>query len=212
MYTQMKQMRILFFDTETSGLPHVRKAPIELVENWPRIVQIAWQVLDFTKEDSPQLVKQVSYILRPDYDTWDAKSESIHGISRERAETEGKIGKDVLREWVEDSRDSVVVAHNLAFDKPVLLAECIRSGFGKDCWPVREYCTMANSTSLLKLPSKYPKPHDPYKYPTLKELVTFLFGSSENIAFHTAGGDVECLVRCFRELLRRRVVCLDTLR
>jgi len=32
----------LFFDTETTGLPKNWKAPIEDLNNWPRLVQLAW--------------------------------------------------------------------------------------------------------------------------------------------------------------------------
>ena len=33
---------ILFFDTETTGLPKSMKAPVEDIDNWPRMVQLAW--------------------------------------------------------------------------------------------------------------------------------------------------------------------------
>lgn len=206
-------MRILFFDTETNGLPHVRKAPVRLVENWPRIVQIAWQIVDITETSCfPQPI--LSHILRQDpTSTWDAGSERIHGISKERTETEGRLGKDVCAEFVEDALHAdVIVAHNLEFDKPVVLAECIRNGLGVDWWPTKEFCTMKHTTPLLKLPTKYSKPHDPYKYPSLKEMAHYLFGTTESFAFHTAGGDVECVVKCFLELLRRRVLDLESLR
>jgi len=36
----------LIYDTETTGLPIRNNAPIEDLENWPRIVQIAWQLHD----------------------------------------------------------------------------------------------------------------------------------------------------------------------
>jgi hypothetical protein len=36
----------LFFDTETSGLPRTHKAPVSDLDNWPRIVQIAWLLID----------------------------------------------------------------------------------------------------------------------------------------------------------------------
>ena len=92
-------MHILFFDTETNGLPHVRRAPVELVENWPNIVQIAWQVLDMSGE-KPHVLKRVSYIIKPSEERqWDAKSESIHGITKDRALAEGFAGKDVFGEF-----------------------------------------------------------------------------------------------------------------
>ncbi len=36
----------LFFDTETTGLPRNYKAPVSDSNNWPRMVQIAWRLMD----------------------------------------------------------------------------------------------------------------------------------------------------------------------
>ncbi len=36
----------LFFDTETTGIPKNRKAPISDSTNWPRLVQLAWLITD----------------------------------------------------------------------------------------------------------------------------------------------------------------------
>jgi DNA polymerase-3 subunit alpha len=37
----------LIFDTETTGIPRNKTAPLTDFENWPRLVQIAWQLHDF---------------------------------------------------------------------------------------------------------------------------------------------------------------------
>ena len=37
---------VLIFDTETSDLPRRWDLPASRVENWPRLVQIAWIVCD----------------------------------------------------------------------------------------------------------------------------------------------------------------------
>ena len=34
----------LIFDTETTGLPRNWNAPISDTDNWPRCIQIAWQL------------------------------------------------------------------------------------------------------------------------------------------------------------------------
>ena len=34
----------LIFDTETTGFPRNKKAPLTDFDNWPRMVQIAWQL------------------------------------------------------------------------------------------------------------------------------------------------------------------------
>ena len=36
----------LIFDTETTGFPIDFQAPISQSDNWPRVVQLAWQVHD----------------------------------------------------------------------------------------------------------------------------------------------------------------------
>jgi DNA polymerase III subunit epsilon len=36
----------LFFDTETTGLPRSWKAPITDLNNWPRLVQLAYLLYD----------------------------------------------------------------------------------------------------------------------------------------------------------------------
>ena len=52
----------LIFDTETTGLPKNWRAPISDTENWPRCVQLAWQVHD----EIGNLIESKSYIIKPD--------------------------------------------------------------------------------------------------------------------------------------------------
>ncbi len=39
-------MRILVFDTETTGLPIKRNGSIDDSSNWPFIIQISWVIYD----------------------------------------------------------------------------------------------------------------------------------------------------------------------
>ena len=48
----------LFFDTETTGLPY---SSTSNYENWPRIIQIAWLLID---EDG-DIKSKNSYIIKP---------------------------------------------------------------------------------------------------------------------------------------------------
>ncbi len=52
----------LFFDTETTGLPRTYRASIKDLENWPRVVQIAW----LTYSKSGQLLSENDYIVKPE--------------------------------------------------------------------------------------------------------------------------------------------------
>ena len=91
-------MKLLFFDTETNGLPLKRNASFKLVENWPRIIQSAWQVWDVSGD--PQMCNVTESIIQPDIElVWDAGSAAIHGISKERALREGLPGSQVFADF-----------------------------------------------------------------------------------------------------------------
>ena len=52
----------LVFDTETTGLPKKWNAPLSDSENWPRCVQLAWQLHD----SKGILISSHSYLIKPD--------------------------------------------------------------------------------------------------------------------------------------------------
>lgn len=207
---QGKIMRVLFFDTETNGLPLSKYGLGTDTKNWPLVVQLAWEIWEMSEGQQPVQVSKASHILQPPSDVvWNNESAAIHGITKERAIAEGVPGKVAFEEFSRNAGQcSVIVAHNLAFDKPVIKAEFYRLNASEtfSWWPPYEYCTMENTTHMCKLPRKYPTPHDPYKYPRLNELYTHLYGTVPDFEFHSASGDVECLVECFHELLRRKVL------
>jgi len=208
-------MHVLFFDTETNGLPpRDRNCLSSDVDKWPHIVQIAWQVWDFAED--PVLINAYVAILKPEPNlVWNEGSQKIHGISREKALTEGLPGNEVFAEFTAAAGTAdIIIAHNLAFDKPVVMAAYYRINSGEkfSWWPSQNYCTMDNTKALCKLPSKFARPSDPYKWPSLGELYKFLFGTTSELSLHSADADVECLVTCFRELVRREVVPLETWR
>ena len=51
----------LIYDTETTGLPRDWNAPITDSDNWPRCVQIAWQLHD----ELGELVEVKNFIIKP---------------------------------------------------------------------------------------------------------------------------------------------------
>ena len=204
-------MRILFFDTETNGLPRQKNSTV--ATDWPPVVQLAWQVWD-AAADPPVCISNISHIVKPDPSlVWDLGSQVFHTISKERALSEGAEPDKVFaafRTALESS--TVVVAHNIAFDKPVLSMEAIRRGYPPLSWSAQECCTMMASREFCRLPSMYSRPSDPYKYPKLSELHAILFGNNSGIVFHDAAADVDCTVRCFFRLVELAVIPLDALR
>lgn len=211
-------MRILFFDTETNGLPpRDRSALISDVEKWPHIVQLAWQFWDFTNPDAVCLEKRCEIIKPPETLEWNEVSAGIHGISKAKALEVGVPASELFAAFVAvASTANVIVAHNLAFDRSILKAAMVRENPSASFlwWPSHDYCTMDSTKAMCKLPSKskFPKASDPYKWPTLGELHSFLFGNNDGFKLHSADGDVNCMVKCFQELVKRRHVPIDTWR
>ncbi|MFQ6539735.1 MULTISPECIES: 3'-5' exonuclease [Aphanothece] len=188
---------LLFFDTETTGLPRSRHAPASDLANWPRIVQIAWLLTDHQGHRK----QTVEAIIRPDGFAIPADAARVHGITTARAMAEGQPLPDVLQRLLADLRRAdTLIAHNLAFDEKVLGAELLRCGLPNPLPSLSRNCTMEASTELCQLPGSFGP-----KWPSLEELHQHLFGSGIDGAHH-ALVDVEATARCFFELRRRGVI------
>ena len=81
----------LIFDTETTGLPKSWSAPITDTNNWPRCIQIAWQLHD----EMGNLVEHQDYLVRPEGFNIPYDAERIHGISTELAAEQGILMEEV---------------------------------------------------------------------------------------------------------------------
>ena len=186
----------LIFDTETTGLPKNWRAPISDIDNWPRCIQIAWQVHD----EMGVLLESKSYIVKPkDFDI-PYESEKIHGISTELAYEEGVDLEEVLTEFNNSvSKSKFIIGHNVNFDLNVIGCEFYRNNITSniELTDVLDTCTELTA-ELCKLPGGR---GGKFKLPTLTELHEFLFQSSFKEA-HNATADVEATARCFLELIR----------
>ena len=203
-------MRVLLFDTETNGLPKAWRAPPHQIDNWPRILSIAWKMYEMNSAGVATELERGYTLVKPEASTiWDADSAKIHGISREKAEAEGATAESVFTGFMNLARGAhLIVAHNIQFDKNVVLAELLRLNprLVLNWWPRLEYCTCEGTTRIVKLPAAKPRPSDPYKRPKLAELYKFLFEVDGTFDYHTAAGDTECLSQCFIALVRRRLI------
>ncbi|MBL7988896.1 MAG: 3'-5' exonuclease [Chlorobi bacterium] len=189
-------MNIIFFDTETTGLPKNYKAPATDVENWPRIVELSWTVCT---EDG-RIVKQESFVIRPEGFEIPEAASAIHGISQEYAMTEGVSIKTALEAFTDDYDGcELVVAHNLNYDLNVISCEHVRS-FGFEITEKAAVCTMKASTEFCAIPSKRG-----FKYPSLQELHTTLFGYKFDNE-HSATADTEAAQRCYFALRKNGVI------
>lgn len=187
----------IIFDTETTGLPKRYDASIQDIDNWPRSVQLAWQIHDKWGD----LVEQKSVLIKPDGFDIPYDSEQIHGISTALAQAEGLPLRYVLEEFnLALSKASFVVGQNVDFDVNIMGAEFYRAGIETPLqnMPVLDTCTEQTAKLCQILGGR----GGGFKLPTLSELHDFLFKEVFNEA-HNASADVEATARCFLELLRK---------
>lgn len=195
----------LIFDTETTGLPRNWNAPITDTDNWPRCIQIAWQLHD----EMGKVIEHQDYLVKPDGFNIPFDSERIHGISTELATEQGISLSEVLEKFnIALSKAKFVVGQNVGFDLNIMGCEFYRIGIPTDLneKPVLDTCTEVTA-ELLKLPGGR---GGRYKLPTLTELHEYLFGVAFSEA-HNATADVEATTRCFLELVRKEIFTKEEL-
>lgn len=188
----------LFFDTETTGLPNNYNAPIEDLDNWPRLVQLAWVIYDENAEQKTG----ANFIIKPEGFVIPEQASRVHGITTEKAAKEGRPLISVLEEFARAVGDSkLLIAHNISFDEKIIGAEFLRKNITHNFFNTVKFCTMKESTDLCQLPGNY----GDYKWPRLSELHIKLFGKDFADA-HDALADVNACARCFFELIGRGIV------
>ncbi|MDT7832397.1 DNA polymerase III subunit alpha [Flavobacteriaceae bacterium S356] len=186
----------LIFDTETTGLPKSWNAPITDTDNWPRCVQIAWQLHD----ELGNVVEHNDFLIQPDGYNIPYDSERIHGISTDLAAEQGipleeglALFNDALK------KTTFIVGQNVGFDINIMGCEFHRFGVENNltALPLLDTCT-EHTAQMCQIPGGR---GGKFKLPTLTELHHHLFGVGFNEA-HNATADVEATTRCFLELIR----------
>lgn len=192
-------MKLLFFDCETNGLPIDYKASYEDVDNWPRVISLAWLTADL----QGNTLTQQYHLIKPE--GWQMPTEQFwvdNGYTQERSLAEGKPIFEVLPEFLEAKKSAdLLIAHNINFDHRIVWAEFIRAGIPPRSG-MTKICTMAKSTSYCKLPAKRG-----FKWPKLEELHQVLFNKAFEKA-HDALADVIACKNCFFELVKRGVITI----
>ncbi|MGY0391589.1 DNA polymerase III subunit alpha [Bizionia sp. KMM 8389] len=195
----------LIFDTETTGLPKRWDAPITDTDNWPRCIQIAWQLHDAMGN----CIEHEDYLVKPDGFNIPYDAEKIHGISTELAQEQGVDLQTVLEKFNEAlNKTKFVVGQNVKFDLNIMGAEFVRGNMANKLQelPVLDTCT-EHTANLCEIPGgRYGK----FKLPTLTELHEYLFNKPFSEA-HNATADVEATTRCFLELVRREEYTVEQL-
>ena len=188
----------LIFDTETTGLPKSWNAPITDTDNWPRCIQIAWQLHD----ELGNLIEHNDFLIQPDGFNIPYDAERIHGISTDLAAEQGISLVESLGLFNEAlGKTKFIVGQNVGFDINIMGCEFHRLGIENNLTTLPLLDTCTEKTALMcQIPGgRYGK----FKLPTLTELHKHLFGVDFSEA-HNATADVEATTRCFLELIRLR--------
>lgn len=185
---------VLFFDTETTGLPDWR-APSDAPQQ-PYIVQVAAMLNN--EERKP--MRRILSLIKPD--GWIITDEltKIHGITTEMCEAEGRPLSGVLRELLDMMAEAdVIVGHNVSFDMRMVRIATKRARI--EVPEYQTFCTMKKSADIVNMAPTFnmvaagldkPKP------PKLTEAYQHFF--NETFEAHNAMYDMEACARIYYHL------------
>lgn len=219
-------MKILFFDTETTGLPTVNindKILFEELYHYPYIVQLSYIIFDTNTKKiehiSNSIIKMNSFTIISD------ESIAIHKITNEMSQTYGIPIHDALKIMSEDIKIYNVeelIAHNIKFDINMLYVEIMRIQtivnyqwktyfieFYNKLNNLNKYCTMLKTIEFCNIKSINKSGKEFIKYPKLSELHSKIFGTIPN-NLHNSLIDVLVCMRCYYYIIHN-IDLLDVL-
>ena len=197
-------MKILVFDTETTGIPNFRLQSDH--PSQPHIVQLA-----MSERNYPGDVNNYtrSYIIKPDGYSISEDTSAIHGITQKYAEDYGNDIRTIVNEfWGISSICDAWCAFNGGFDIKMIRIESLRIGMSREKiaeleLPMFDPCRLL--TPIMNLPptrkmvsAGFNKP----KPPNLAEAYRYCFGEDFSGA-HNAEHDVAATARILRYLIDR---------
>lgn len=206
-------MRVLVFDTETTGLIKSNTIMYYELEIFPYIVQFSYLLYDteksFVEKISDNIIRIPEKVVIPE------ECVKIHGISKQMTLKGKDIGKCLLEFAKSYFQADIIVAHNLSFDINMVKTELMRTiQNSKEITHLLDYnnllyslnnppknktyfCTLQNSIVLCNIKAINKKTGKEYiKYPKLMELHEKLFSSTPK-NLHNSLNDVIVCFRCY---------------
>lgn len=188
--------RILVFDVETTGLlPKDNREP----ENCPYITQLSYIVWDLELKTAVEMYD--TYINVPSEVEIKPIITELTGVTRLLLDTRGIAIQDALLRFCRAYADAAVaVAHNLQFDRDMILIEMRRNGIQFPIFtnqlPTSTFCTMRATTIYCDLWMEMKNGVRLRKWPKLLELYQKLFNETpENL--HNSMMDTAVALRCY---------------
>lgn len=148
-------MKMIFFDTETTGLRP------------GSICQLSYILVDTSARPNKTIGKNIFFTV----EYVEPTAEKIHGFSVENLYelSEGRYFEDRLEEFIEDFQSAdILIGHNVNFDIKFLSSEL--ECCGEELTPKHIFCTMNYYKDICNLKNSRNEP----KAPKLAEVVQFL--------------------------------------
>lgn len=207
-------MKILVFDTETTGLPKTKFISPSTLDQWPYIVQFSFIIYDSLLNDivesKDDIIKLPENVLIPE------ESTKIHNITNELSQKSGLQINEILNVFFDHLRNvDRLVGHNIEFDLNMIKVEISRIINENQVTPeqlklykynlhfLNNYknisCTLKDSIKFcnIQVINKSGKPY--LKYPKLIELHDKLFNETPK-NLHNSFNDILVTLRCFMKL------------
>lgn len=206
-------VKILVFDTETTGLPE-KNVSIYDHDKWPYIIQLSYIFYDISNNTS--VIKDDYINIRQDIEITQASYEK-HQISREMLDEKGINIRVALQDFNRYlALSDIVIGHNISFDKRMIFVESLRNRIEqkftlfingtKIC--KSEFCTMKNTADACGLTYQTRRGELKKKNPKLSELYQHLFPGvniPENL--HNSIIDVAVTTRCYMKYCYNIDIC-----
>lgn len=204
-------MKVIVFDTETSGLPSTI--------NIPTIVQFSYVKYDL---ESGKIEKEVDHIIKqPAGFVIPEDSIRIHRVTNEMCSTQGVDILNILNQFVEDSEDCYrIIGHNIGFDMDRVASVYNKMTHSRHPEEIRKFyerklkymahkmhpklfCTMKNSIDFCNIVKTNVKGNSYKKFPKLVELYEKLFQEQPS-GLHNSLVDVYACLRCYVAMMSSR--------
>lgn len=153
-------------DVETTGLPIRTGLPFDAYPPYTdlakydtcRVVRVSWVVLDVDVSEGVETRVPISahtFVVKPDDFRISRLSERFHGITHERAVATGRPFASIAAILNDSVRAcDVLIAHNLSFDKNIMLSELFRAAATATAAEAREVinnaCTETNTGAVVR--------------------------------------------------------------
>jgi DNA polymerase III epsilon subunit-like protein len=207
-------MKIITFDTETTGLPKIKMINEKTLHLWPYIVQFSYVIYN---NETNKVLKTVDHIIKiPEHVVITEENSNIHGITDTMSKTRGQDIKEVLKDFMEDYNNAdIVVAHNMEFDFNIIKVELMRQIYNDKQTAFQKEqvtqnlnslkasnklcCTMQESVDICNIKALTRDGREYVKFPSLSELHKHLFSVVPK-KLHNSLNDVLICLRCFYKM------------